>query len=69
MRRGAALPPAAWRKQSRQRQSSLAAFGTGNRVGSAAHQHSPPMPQSKAALQRAHVTRRNAACPPEAGPI
>jgi hypothetical protein len=34
------------------------ALGTGRRAGSAAHQQSPPSPQSKLAPQRAQLNRR-----------
>jgi hypothetical protein len=38
--------------------------GMGRRKGSAAHQHSPPSPQSKARPQRAQIIRRDAPASP-----
>jgi hypothetical protein len=44
------------RRQAGQRQSSAASLGIGSKKGSAAHQQSPPSPQSKVAPQRPHVS-------------
>ena len=52
---------AALRRQAGQRQSSACAAGIGSLVGSAAHQQSPPRPQSKRVPQRAQARRRDVA--------